>query len=86
MISSAKKISFKKAKELVINLLESGHARNKFNSWIKYQGGNISKLRDKAKKVNLISPSSGYVNKIDSLKLSKIVFDLGAGRVKKKDK
>ena len=86
MISSAKKITFKKAKELVINLLESGHAKNKFNDWIKYQGGNLSKLRDKAKKLNVIATESGYVNKIDSLKLSKLVFDLGAGRVKKKDK
>ena len=86
MISSAKKITFKKAKELVINLLESGHAKNKFNDWIKYQGGDLSKLRDKAKKLNVIATESGYVNKIDSLKLSKLVFDLGAGRVKKKDK
>ncbi len=85
MISSAKKISFRSAKELVINLLESGHARNKFNAWIKYQGGNLSKIRDKAKKLNVVSQTSGYVNKIDSLKLSKLVFDLGAGRVKKKD-
>lgn len=86
MISSAKKISFKASKELVTNLLESSHAKNKFNSWIKYQGGDLTKLRDKAKKLNVISPESGYVNRIDSLKLSKLVFDLGAGRVKKKDK
>ena len=86
MISSSKKISMKSAKELVINLLESGHARNKFNAWIKYQGGDLSKLRDKAKKVDVKSETSGYVNKIDSLKLSQIVFDLGAGRKKKKDK
>ena len=86
MISSAKKISFRSAKELVINLLESGHARNKFNSWIRYQGGDLTRLRDKAKKLNVVAKESGYVNKIDSLKLSKLVFDLGAGRKKKKDK
>ncbi len=86
MISSSKKISFKSAKELVINLLESGHARNKFNTWIKFQGGNLGKLRDKAKTVKVTADINGYVNKIDSLKLSKIVFDLGAGRKKKKDK
>ena len=86
MISSAKRVSFKSAKELVINLLESGHARNKFNAWIKYQGGDINRLRDKAKKINVLAPESGYVNKIDSLRLSKLVFDLGAGRKKKKDK
>ena len=51
MISSAKKISFTNAKNLVINLLESGHAKNKFYEWIKYQGGDIAKIKDKAKKL-----------------------------------
>jgi pyrimidine-nucleoside phosphorylase len=86
MISSAKKISFKKAKDLVINLIEDGHAKNKFYSWIKYQGGNITKIKDKAKKLKVVSDKNGYITKVDSLKLSKLVFDLGAGRVKKTDK
>lgn len=85
MISSAKNISFQKAKKLVINLIESGHARNKFYEWIKYQGGNITKLKDKCKKFIVVSDRSGYVNSIDSLKISQLVFDLGAGRVKKTD-
>ena len=86
MISSAKKISFKRAKDLVVNLIEDGHAKNKFYSWIKYQGGNITKLKDKARKLNVTADKSGYITKVDSLKLSKLVFDLGAGRVKKTDK
>ncbi len=85
MISSAKNISFTKAKKLVINLLESGHARNKFYQWIKYQGGNITKLKDKARKYIVVSEKTGYVNSIDSQKISQLVFDLGAGRVKKTD-
>ena len=85
MISSAKKISFDSAKKLVINLLESGHARNKFYEWIKYQGGNIAKIKDKSKKYIVVSDKTGYINSIDSLKLSQLVFDLGAGRVKKTD-
>ena len=86
MLSSAKKISMTASKNLVINLLESGHAKNKFYSWIKYQGGNISKLKDKAKKKVVISEKTGYINKLDSLKISQLVFNLGAGRVKKSDK
>lgn len=86
MISSAKNISFRKAKNLAINLVENGYAKSKFYSWIKYQGGNINKLKSKAKKLEVYSTKSGYVNKIDSHKLSKLVFDLGAGRVKKTDK
>ena len=86
MISTAKKISFKKAKDLAINLVENGYAKSKFYSWIKYQGGNINKLKSKAKTMVVHSQKSGYINKIDSYKLSKLVFDLGAGRVRKKDK
>ena len=85
MISSAKKISFTNAKKLVINLLESGHAKNKFYEWIKSQGGNIQKLKDKAKKVDIISTKTGYVNSIDSNLIAELVFNLGAGRVKKTD-
>jgi len=85
MISSAKNISFAKAKKLVINLLESGHAKNKFYEWIRSQGGSITKLKDKAKKYIVVSDKTGYINSIDSQKISKLVFDLGAGRVKKTD-
>ncbi len=86
MISSAKNISLEKAKKLAINLVENGYAKSKFYSWIKYQGGNINKLKNKAKKLEVCSNKKGYVNKIDSLKLAKLVFDLGSGRVKKTDK
>ena len=86
MISSAKKISFTNAKNLVINLLESGHAKNKFYEWIKYQGGDIAKIKDKAKKLVVVSDKTGYINGVNSQKISQLVFDLGAGRVKKTDK
>lgn len=86
MISSAKGITMRKAKSLVINLLESGFAKYKFYEWIKYQGGDITKIKDSAKKYIVISDKTGYINKIDALKLSKLVFDLGAGRKKKTDK
>ena len=86
MISSAKNISFRKAKSIVINLLENNHAKSKFYQWIKYQGGDITKIRDNAKKYIVISNRSGYVNSIDSNEIAQLVFDLGAGRKKKKDK
>ncbi len=86
MISTAKKISMKKAKELVINLIEGGHAKNKFNEWIKYQGGDIKNLKDKCKKLIIKSDKKGYLNKIDSVKIATLVHDLGAGRKKKSDR
>ena len=57
MISSAKNISFTKAKKLAINLIESGHAKNKFFEWIRSQGGDITKLRLNAKKYIVVSES-----------------------------
>ncbi|MBQ6285967.1 MAG: thymidine phosphorylase [Bacilli bacterium] len=86
MISAAKGITQKRAKEIVVNLLESGHAKNKFKEWIKYQGGDLKKLKDKCKKYVIISHETGYVNKVDSLKLATLVYDLGAGRHKKTDR
>lgn len=86
MISAAKGITQKRAKEIVVNLLESGHAKNKFKEWIKYQGGDLKKLKDKCKKYVVISHETGYVNKVDSLKLATLVYDLGAGRHKKTDR
>lgn len=85
MISSAKKISYKKAKQTVINILENGHAKNKFREWIKYQGGDLKKLKDKARRIVVKSHENGFVNKIDPHTIAKLVFDLGAGRHRKID-
>ncbi len=85
MISSAKKISYKKAKQTVINILENGHAKNKFREWIKYQGGDLRKLKDKARRIVVKSHENGFVNKIDPHAIAKLVFDLGAGRRRKTD-
>ncbi len=86
MISSAKNISFRRAKSIVLNLLEGGYAKTKFYQWIKSQGGDITKIKNKAKKYIVISKDFGYVNGIDSNKIAELVFDLGAGRKKKTDK
>lgn len=86
MISNAKGISFRKAKTLVIDLIESDLAKYKFYQWIKAQGGDITKIKDKSKKLVVKSKKDGYINSYDALKLSQLVFDLGAGRVKKTDK
>lgn len=86
MISVSKGINISKARKLVINLLECGHAKNKFYEWIKSQGGDIKKLKINAHKKYIYSDKEGYINNIDVHTLSKLVFDLGAGRVHKTDK
>ena len=85
MISVSKRINISKARKLVINLLECGHAKNKFYEWIKSQGGDIKKLKINAHKKYIYSDKEGYINNIDVHTLSKLVFDLGAGRVHKTD-
>lgn len=85
MISVSKGINISKARKLVINLLECGHAKNKFYEWIKSQGGDIKKLKINAHKKYIYSDKEGYINNIDVHALSKLVFDLGAGRVHKTD-
>ena len=85
-VAREEKPFFKKAKDLATNLVQNGHAKNKFYAWIKNQGGDIKKLKDKAKKYIVTSPVTGYINNIDAMKLAQLVFDLGAGRVKKTDK
>ena len=85
MISVSKGINISKARKLVINLLECGHAKNKSYEWIKAQGGDIKKLKINAHRKYIYSDSTGYINNIDVHKLSKLVFDLGAGRVHKTD-
>ncbi len=85
MISTAKNISFTQAKKLAVNLVENKYAKSKFYSWIKYQGGDINRIRNKAHKLVVYSNKTGYINRIDCYDISKLVFNLGAGRVKKSD-
>lgn len=86
MISLGKNIDYDTAKEQVIETLNKGLAKNKFYEWIKAQGGNIEKLKLSEKVLTIKSPKSGYINEINPLKISELVFNLGAGRTKKEDK
>ena len=86
MISSARDISMSKAKDLVLELLSNGYAKDKFYEWIRYQGGDINKIKEKAHTIEVKSNKTGYINNISSLDIAKVVFELGAGRKKKTDK
>lgn len=72
--------------------IETGAAYNKFIELVKIQGGDISFIEDtdkfeKAKYViPVISPESGYIEKIDAEMVGSISAYLGAGRIKKEDK
>lgn len=85
MVSLGKNISYEEAKENVIQVLNNGKARDKFYEWIKVQGGDIDNLKLGTKKVEIRANKSGYINSINPIKISKVLFELGAGREKKED-
>lgn len=85
MVSLGKDISFKKAEYLVLKSLENGIAKEKFYEWIKSQKGDITNLKEEAKKISIISDKNGFINDINALKIGELVASLGAGRKSKKD-
>lgn len=80
-----------KAKDSVINAIESGSAFNKMKQWIAAQGGDISYLEDVTKFpkaelcYNLTAETDAYIAGFDSEKIGLSAVCLGAGRATKED-
>ena len=79
-------VSFSKAKELVTTAFSSGKAYNKFLEFVKYQGGDLTKMENNFKVTDVLALKNGYLTNIDSLIIGEASMALGAGRVKKDDK
>ena len=83
--------NYKDAKTMLISALDSGMALNKFRDMIKAQNGNPDvtdnyDLLPKAKyKIDVLSTSEGYVEKINAKEIGNAAMILGAGRAKKED-
>ncbi len=86
MVSMAKEISLEDAKVLVIKVLESGEAYNKFLEFVKAQGGDINSLCVSSKKVDIKSNKKGTLKEINALRFGELSVLLGGGRRKKEDK
>ena len=86
MVSLAKNISLKEAKNLLEENLKNDNAYNKFKEFVKTQGGNIENIKVAPKVFSVKSIKSGYVTEIDTQKLGEIVKLIGGGRTKKEDK
>lgn len=86
MVSLAKGIGYVDAKTRVLDALSTKNAYNKLLEFVKYQGGDITKLP----KSNIIheikSDKEGYLTSLSSLELAKLSMHLGAGRITKEDK
>ena len=85
MVSMGKNITKKEASELVHEVIDSGMAYQKFLEMVKYQKGDVSKIKVSKKEIPILSPKSGILEKIDALELGKLSLALGAGKVKKSD-
>lgn len=85
MVSLGKKINFKKARELVLQSLKNGIAKEKFYEWIKSQKGDVTRLKEESKELAIMSTKEGFINDVDALKIGDLVSSLGAGRKNKND-
>lgn len=86
VLEKVEKISIEEAKEKLENNLENGKAYEKFLEFVDMQGGDINSLKVSNKIVSVKSNKSGYINKIDALKLGELAKLLGAGRQTLDDK
>ena len=84
MVSLARSISIEDAIDMVKTNLYNGEGLKKFKEFIKYQGGDLSKLETNYG-IEIYSRKSGYITDIDTMKLAMLVRNLGAGRINKDD-
>ncbi len=85
MVSLAKDIDIKDARTQVIDNLINGSAYKKFIELVNNQGGNIKFINISENVLNIKSDKTGYINKIDALKIGELSMKLGAGRLRKGD-
>ncbi len=85
IVNMTKKISFNDAKEMVVKNLDNNNALKKFYEMVKYQGGNIEKLKLSKKIIEIKSNKEGILKQIDAKKIGEITLLLGAGRMSKND-
>lgn len=86
IIGAVKKIPNSEAKDLLFKQLNNGEAYNKFEELVKQQGGNLNKIKISDKVFSIKSDKTGYINKIDAMKLGEIAKKIGAGRSSLEDK
>lgn len=86
MVGMSLDISDEEAKEKVIKSIKDKSAYNKFLELVKYQGGDVEKIKISNKTFKLKSNSNGVISKINALKIGKLAFNLGASKKEIDDK
>ena len=86
LISLAKNISKDEAIAEVENSIKTKSAYKKFLEFVSGQGGDISKIKIKAKMKIIRSTESGILKSIDAKKIGELSLKLGAGKINDKEK
>ena len=80
MVSMAKGISMIDARLEVIDAIDSKKALEKFNQFIKYQGGDIEKMIISPNTIEVTSPKSGVIKAINANVVANVSNELGSGK------
>jgi pyrimidine-nucleoside phosphorylase len=86
MVSMGKGIPIIDARKEVIDSINSKKALEKFNEFVKYQGGNIDAMKVSDNKMEIKAHKSGKITGLDALKVAEVSSLLGSGRKNKEDK
>lgn len=86
MASMSLNITLDKALEKIKENLSNGKAYQKFQEWIKAQGGDIKNIQIAKNSQTITSKKEGYIKSINALEIGKLARKLGAGRLSKDDK
>ena len=86
MVMLGLNIDLEDARNKVIESIENGCAYNKFIELVKYQHGDLDKIKVDKYKYVIKAKRSGYINKMDAIDIGKLAMSLGAGRLCKEDK
>lgn len=81
MVSLGLCITYKEAKNMVIDNLYDGKAYDKFLEFVSAQNGSLANLPKSKNTYEVKSTKEGYLASIDALSLGKLSMHLGAGRM-----
>jgi pyrimidine-nucleoside phosphorylase len=86
MVSMGLEISLDEARKKVLQSIEDGSSYKKFLELVKYQKGDISKIKVSNETYEIKAPCSGKLVSIDALEVGKLSLALGAGKENIDDK
>ncbi len=85
MVSLGRGISYEEANNMVLDVIKSKKAYNKFLEFVRYQNGDINSLPKSNIIYEVKCDRAGYLSYVSSLEVAKLSMHLGAGRENKDD-